>query len=91
VELERLKVTEARKTLRVKTASTGDNADQFSNLRQMDDCLALRSTIWETMEYSLTCTTLTEKQCEHIMRPEMSAGLAKYHIGRSFPTSLIHA
>jgi hypothetical protein len=62
-----------------------------SNLRQMDAWLALRSTIWKTLEYPLTCTTLTEKQCEQIMRPAMSAGLAKSHICRSFPTSLLHA
>jgi hypothetical protein len=99
-------VTEARKTLGVKTAPTGDNTAQFermmeasqkwaaqvkaSNLRQMYVWLALRSTIWKTLEYPLTCTTLTEKQCEQIMRPEMSAGLAKSHICRSFPTSLLH-
>jgi hypothetical protein len=107
VELERLEVTEARKTLGVKTAPTGDNTAQFehmleashkraaqikaSNLRQMDAWLALRSTIWKDMEYPLTCTTLTEKQCDHIMRPTMSAGLAKSHICSSFPTSLLHA
>jgi hypothetical protein len=107
VELERLEVTESRKTLGVKTAPTGDNAAQFehmleasqklaaqikaSNLRQMDAWLALRSTIWKTLEYPLTCTTLTEKQCEQIMRPAMSAGLTKSHICRSFPTSLLHA
>jgi hypothetical protein len=62
-----------------------------SNLRQMDAWLALRSTIWKTLEYPLICTTLTEKQCEQIMRPAMSAGLAKSHICRSFATSLIHA
>jgi hypothetical protein len=87
VELERLEVTEARKTLGVKTAPTGDNTAQFehmleasqkwaaqikaSNLRQMDAWLAPRSTIWKTLEYPLTCTTLTEKQCEQIMRPAM--------------------
>jgi hypothetical protein len=53
--------------------------------------LALRSTIWKNLEYPLTCTTLTEKQCEQIMRPAMSSGLAKSHICRSFPTSLLHA
>jgi hypothetical protein len=107
VELECVEVTEARNTLGVKTAPTGDNPDQFehmleasqkweaqikaSNLRQMDAWLALRSTIWKTLEYPLTCTTLTEKQCDQIMRPEMSAGLVKSHICRSFPTSLLHA
>jgi hypothetical protein len=107
VEFELLEVTEARKTLGVKTAPTGNNTAQFehileasqkwaaqiraSNLRQMDDWLALRSTIWKTLEYPLTCTTLTEKQCEQIMRPAMSAGLAKSHICRSLPTSLLHA
>jgi hypothetical protein len=99
-------VTEDWKTLGVKTAPTGDNTDQFehmleasqkwatqikaSNLRQIDAWLALRSTIWNTLEYPLTCTTLTEKQCKQIMRPAMSAGLAKSHICRSFPTSLLH-
>jgi hypothetical protein len=107
LELERLEVTEARKTLGVKTAPTGDNTAQFehmleasnkwaaqikaSNLRQMDAWLALRSTIWENLEYPLTCTTLTEKQCEQIMQPAISAGLAKSHICRLFPTSLLHA
>jgi hypothetical protein len=77
VELERLEVPEDRTTLGVKTAPKGDNAAQFehmleasqkwaaqikaSNLTQMDAWLALRSTIWKTLEYLLTCTTLTEK------------------------------
>jgi hypothetical protein len=107
VELERLEVTESRKTLGVKKAPAGDNTAQFehileasqkwaaqikaSNLRQMDAWLALRSTIWRTLEYPITCTTLTKKQCEHIMRHAMSAGLAKSHICRSLPTSLLHA
>jgi hypothetical protein len=98
VELERLEVTETWKTLGFKTAQTGDYTAQFedileasqkwaaqikaSNLRQMDDMLALRSTIWKTLEYPLTCTTLTNKQCEQIMQPAMSAGLAKSHICR---------
>jgi hypothetical protein len=62
-----------------------------STPRQMDAWLALRSTIWKILEYPLTCMTLTKKQCEKIMRPAMSSGLAKSHIYRSFPTSLIHA
>jgi hypothetical protein len=61
VELERLEVTEARKTLVVNTAPTGENTAQFehmleasqkwaaqiqtSTLRQMDAWLAIRSTI----------------------------------------------
>jgi hypothetical protein len=57
----------------------------------MDAWLTLRSTVWKTLEYPLTCTTLTEKQCEQIMRPAMSAGLAKSQTRRSFPTSLLHA
>jgi hypothetical protein len=57
-------------------------------MRQMDSWLELRSTIWKTLEYPLTCTTLTEKQYEQIMRPTISAGLAKSHICRSFPTLL---
>jgi hypothetical protein len=107
VELERLEVTESRKTLGVKTAPTGDNTAQFgnmletsqkmaaqikaSNLRQMDTWLALRSTIWKSLDYPITCTTLTEKQCEQIMRPAMSTGLAKSHICRSLPTLLLQA
>jgi hypothetical protein len=60
-------------------------------MRQMDVWLALRSTIWNTLECPLTCTSLAEKQCEQIMRPAMSAGLTKSHICRSFPTLLLHA
>jgi hypothetical protein len=103
VELECLKVTEAWKTLGVKTATKGDNTTQFehmleashkwaayskaSNLRQIDKWLALLS----TSLHPLTCTTLTENQCKQIMRLEMSAVLFKYHICSSLPTSLIHA
>jgi hypothetical protein len=106
VEFERLEVAGDRNTLGVKTAPTGDNTAQFehmleasqkwaaqtkaSNLRQMDAWLALRSTIWKTLGYPLTFATLTEKQCEQIMQPAMSAGLTKSHICRSFPTSLLH-
>jgi hypothetical protein len=106
VELEHLEVIEAWKTLAVKTSPTGDTNAQFdymleashtwaahikaSNLRQIDACLALRSTIWKTLEYPLTCMTLTDKQCEHIMRPAMSVGIDKSNVCRSFPTSLIH-
>jgi hypothetical protein len=98
VELEGLEVTEARKALGVKKAPTGDNKAQFEhmleeshkwaarikarNLRQMDAWLELRSNIWNTMEYPLTCTTLAEMQCDQIMRPAMSPRLAKYHICR---------
>jgi hypothetical protein len=62
-----------------------------SNLRQMYAWLALRSTIWKTLEYPITCMILTKKKFDQIMRPEISAGLAKSHICRSFPTSLLHA
>jgi hypothetical protein len=101
VELERLEVTEARKTLGVKTSPRGDNMAHFehmleashkweaqinaSNLRQMDACLELHSIIWKTLEYPITFTTLTEKQCEQIVRQAMSAGLAKSRICRPFP------
>jgi hypothetical protein len=107
VALERLEVTEARKTLVVKTALKGDNTDQFEHMlevsqkwaahikarnpRQMDVWLALGSVIWNTLECPLKCKTMSKKQCEKIMRPEMSAGLAKSHICRYLPTSLIHA
>jgi hypothetical protein len=56
----------------------------------MDAWLALRSTIWKTLEYPLIFTTLIERQCDQIIQPEISAGLAKSHICRSFPTSLSH-
>jgi hypothetical protein len=64
VEIECLEATEARKTLEFKTAPTGDNTVQFEHMleasqkwaahikagnpSQMDDWLALRSTIWKT-------------------------------------------
>jgi hypothetical protein len=107
VELECLEVTEARKTLEFKTAPKGDNSTQFEhmlkasqnwaaqiraiNLRQMDAWLELRSTNWKTLEHPLTCTTLTEKQCEQNTRPAMSAGLTTSYTCRSLPTSLLHA
>jgi hypothetical protein len=72
VELEPLEVTEARKTLVVKTARTGDNTAQFehmleasqkwaaqikaSNLSKIDALFALLSTIWKILEYAITYT-----------------------------------
>jgi hypothetical protein len=105
--LDKLEGSEAQKTLEVTMAPDGNITTEYKrllgewqkwasqvksgNLQKMDAWLALRSTIWNMLEYPLNATTLNRDQCKRIIRPILEAWITRSHICLSFPTALIHA
>ena len=93
VQLDQLDPSDALVTLGVKLAPTGNSEPQVErmleatvawadkiragHLQRHEAWLAMTSTIWKTMEYSLNALTLSKEECETIMRPVLQAGLNK--------------
>jgi hypothetical protein len=83
--LERLEISEARRTLRVWLAPDGNNKEEVLLLKQQVNDWAdriraghlPRQLVWESMQtaitksiqYPLPATTLTEVECQSIMAP----------------------
>ena len=51
---------------------------------------ALNTTILKSLEYTMPVLTLIEKQCTHIMAPELTAGLSKSGISSRFPREAVY-
>ena len=66
-------------------------ADQIrvGKLGKLDAGVALRTTIWKTLEYPLPAMTFTYKQCEVIMRPALTAGLNAMGLSKTFPRAVV--
>jgi hypothetical protein len=60
------------------------------HLQQDDAWQALETTILKTLEYPLPALTLTETECNQIIRPVLDAGLNKAAICKTFPKAVIH-
>jgi hypothetical protein len=104
--LERLSVSEARKTLGVKLAPDGNEQEQFKKLlavaktwkEQIRSGHLPRQLAWEsmtttilrTLHYPSPATTMTRKQCDTIMAPILQAGLHCSGIVRTFPGALVY-
>ena len=61
-----------------------------SHLSSTEARLALDSTIMKTLTYPLPALTLTEPECNKIMKPILDAALAKTRISRSFPHYVLY-
>ena len=106
VPIDRLEVSEAKTTLGVDQCPDGNMDAQVEKMKDMTDLwaaqmrsghlkksegwLALRSTIWKSLEYPLNATTLTKEQCRFIMFPAIEAGLNGIQICRNLPRDLVH-
>jgi hypothetical protein len=104
--LERLSVSDARRTLGVKLAPDGNDQTQFHKLldtantwkKQIRAGHLPRKLAWESMtttilrtqHYPLPPTTLTQKQCDAIMTPILQAGLPGSGTTRTFPRALVY-
>jgi hypothetical protein len=104
--LKRLEPHEAANTLGVDIAADGNNMSQFKKMKEAslkwadqirtgrlkhaEVHLALHSTLWKTLSYPLSCTTLTKKQCEDIMAPALFQALPAMGICRYFPRSVVY-
>jgi hypothetical protein len=97
-------VNEAHLTLGVYLSPTGDMTQQYqhlleksnkcavrvmtSNLTRLEACLAYRTTWLPAITYSLSNTTLTKKQLEHVQMQAMGNFLTKMGLNRHFPRAV---
>jgi hypothetical protein len=104
--LERLSVSEARRTLVVELAPDGNDQAHFQKLLDAAKTWkeqiraghlprklaweSMTTTILRTLHYPLPATTLTHKQCDAIMIPILQAGLPCSGIVRTFPRALVY-
>jgi len=105
--IDRLPVTEARRTLGVRLAPDGNNQAEFEYLRgqslQWRDHVraghlprhlawqALTISLLPKLKYPLPATTFSRKACHKILSPALQAGLSASGVVRSFPRVLVHA
>jgi hypothetical protein len=104
--LDQLEADQGQCTLGVHLAPDGNNkaavdylmhkSEQWKDmintghLQRTDAWQALETTILKTLEYPLPALTLTEKECNRIIRPVLDAGLNKSAICKTFPKAVIH-
>jgi hypothetical protein len=105
IPIERLEVTDARRTLGVRLAPDGNNEAEYIHLKQECDTWAARirtgmvpkqyawqafsSTIWAKIAYALPATTLSQSACDSIMKQMVSATLSKAGINQHLPRDLV--
>ena len=49
----------------------------LGHINRVDITVALNTTIWKSLLYPLAATTLTEEDCNNIMRPTIMAALPR--------------
>ena len=105
VELDRLEVFEARETLGVYIAMDGDQATQMEalvaitqrwadlvrsgKLTQAEAWFSLTFCIIKSLEYPLMATSLSQAQCDIIMKPILNAGLPALGYNRKMPSAVV--
>jgi hypothetical protein len=72
------------KEMRAKGEEWGDRI-RTSKLNRADAQQALETTILKSFEYVLCATTLSPKDCQHIMAPVYAAGLPLAGLQKNFP------
>jgi hypothetical protein len=104
--LRQLEAHDGQCTLGVHLSPDGNNRDAFNylmhkseewkelittgHLQRTEAWHALESTILKTLQYPLPALTLTETECNKIIRPVLDAGLNKSSICKTFPKAVIH-
>jgi hypothetical protein len=105
IQIERLEVNEARRTLGVRIAPDGNNQAEFLHLRnecnQWADRIrcgmvprkyawqAFSSTIWSKISYALPATTFTQDQCNEITKKLVASTLSTSGINQHLPRDLV--
>ena len=104
--LEKIDSHQGKETLGVILSPDGNNESQVEKLcdkaKEWSDYvltghlsssearLALDTTIMRTLSYPLPALTLSEKECNKIMKPILDAALAKTHVCRNFPHAVVY-
>ena len=105
--LERIEVSEARRTLGVRSAGDGNMKAQFefmkSEAKKWADAMrtnklprhmaweALHTTVLRSLAYPLVATTLSEEQCRDIISPVLMQSLPKCGMNRHYPHKVAYA
>ena len=105
--IERLPVSQARRTLGIRLAPDGNNEAEYDYLRSQSlnwhdqvksghlprhlAWQALTTSLLPKLRYPLPATTLSRKACINILAPALQAGLPASGIVRTFPRTLVHA
>jgi hypothetical protein len=105
VPVERVEVSEARRTLGVRLAPDGNNRAEFTYLKNQCDLWADRlrcgmipkryawrafsSTIWPKVAYALPATTLSKTECESITKKMVSATLSATGVNQHMNRDLV--
>ncbi len=106
VQLDRLEVNVARETLGVFIAMDGTQTMQTEaliaithrwadrvrsgRLTHIEAWFSLMWCIMKTLEYPLMATSLSQKQCDEIMKPILDAGLAALGISRTMNSDVVY-
>ena len=106
-KLERLEVSEARRTLGVRIAMDGNNNAEFMYLKGVATnwventrnghlpshyaWQSMLTTVLKTLQFPMVATTLSRPQCDKIMSIVLQGGLPASGIARSFPYDMVYA
>ena len=74
----------------MKKAKHWSDLIRAGHLERKEAWQAVETTIMKTLEYPLPALTLTEKECDKIMRHVLSASLNKTSISRNFPRKAVY-
>lgn len=99
--IEKIPLNQGKETLGVFLAADGSNDTMVEELitkaTEWKDLIlsghldktkartALQTTIMKTLEYPLPALTLTQKECDKIMKPVLTAGLLSTNVTRNYP------
>ena len=106
-KLQRVTHETSKKMMGVLLAPDGNAKDQVQMLRTkttkwaqkiikspLDEetvWAALKHAISETVKYPLAATTLTKKECNHVMAPALCVALPRTNIVRTFPRKVLYS
>ena len=105
-ELKQLKPNEARRTLGVWQAVDGNETEQTkqmkekaqtwaraaarSSLTRQDTITGIKTSLYPSITYGLTATTLTKAQAEEVFKPIRKGALRKAGYVESMPATIVH-
>ena len=64
---------------------------QCGRISQADAVMAMKSTIWKSLEFPMAITSLSKQEWDTIIRPILMEGLPKMSANRNFPRDIVFA
>lgn len=104
--INKIPLHQGKETLGVYLAADGSNQEMIDALTQKAEewrdlilsghldkqkaRTALQTTIMKSLEYPLPALTLTQAECNKIMKPVLTAGLLSTHVTRNYPRVVVY-